>query len=151
MSVIRALARLLDASYLDAAPTDDQRDAWREAVSIARGEHDRLHSTLAARDAELAEVRRERDFLATEKQMPRYTNAQADLEVERHEHAVTKDQARAVVRRCVEALERVADFGCEHPDHRRDECDPEEPCAQHRTGDAINKAHAAALAFLGDE
>ena len=45
-ATIRALARLLDASYLDGPPTDGQRDMWREAAAKARDEHDQMVAVL---------------------------------------------------------------------------------------------------------
>ncbi len=40
--VISALARLLDAAYLDEAPTEAQRETWKESVCEARLVHDSL-------------------------------------------------------------------------------------------------------------
>lgn len=55
--VVRALAQLLSASYLDAAElTDSQRDTWREDVQRARVQYD----ALAARVAKLELVLRVR-------------------------------------------------------------------------------------------
>jgi hypothetical protein len=47
--ILKALANLTRASYLDGAPTEDQRCNWRQLAADALGERDRL----AARVAEL--------------------------------------------------------------------------------------------------
>lgn len=62
-ATIRALSRLLDASYLDEAPTDEQRDAWREDVANARDEYDRLRALLREAAEEVEHYSRERETL----------------------------------------------------------------------------------------
>jgi hypothetical protein len=62
-ATIRALSRLLDASYLDEAPTDEQRDAWREDVANARDEYDRLRALLREAAEEVEHYSRERGEL----------------------------------------------------------------------------------------
>lgn len=52
-SILRALARLLDASYLDREPSAGQRELWRESVCAARDEYDAL---VRERDALRARV-----------------------------------------------------------------------------------------------
>lgn len=47
-AVVRALATLARASYADAAPTDEERDAWRDIVHAAKVEHDRLRALVRA-------------------------------------------------------------------------------------------------------
>lgn len=47
VSVIGALARLLEATYLDGPPTEAQADSWREAAHHARQEYDRLRDEVA--------------------------------------------------------------------------------------------------------
>lgn len=45
-AVVRACAALLAATYLDYAPSDEQREAWRELAWQARREHDRIRAQL---------------------------------------------------------------------------------------------------------
>lgn len=58
---IRACARLLDASHLDGAPTDVQRDVWRDAAANGRRDVDRLRSLITTLESRIASAERERD------------------------------------------------------------------------------------------
>ena len=47
------MAVLVRASHADAAPTDDERDIWRQLTVDARREHDVLRGRVAELEAEL--------------------------------------------------------------------------------------------------
>jgi hypothetical protein len=87
---IHALGRLLDASYLDEAPADSQREAWRESAAGARREYDGRRAALAAALAEvdrltadLTKWREENCSLGEEIAASRDANARLAAEVDR--------------------------------------------------------------------
>ncbi len=47
----QAIATLLRASYGDSAPTEQQRDLWRDVAHAAARERDRLRAKVAALEA----------------------------------------------------------------------------------------------------